>query len=367
MKTKKIIIGILCFLMLTGAVCFHKEVADAVIDAGNRCVLIIIPSLYLFSVLAAFCIRTGLLELLAKPFDKFSRKILRMDGLLLMILLFSQFAGYPVGTQLLQQLRQKNVITESQTQTMLCVCIGCGPAFLMGTVCASVQISPKLTILFMLCIILPNLICAAILAERGGLCQTNRQTPKFLIDSTIFTGSVENGAAAMMKICSMILLFAAVMGMTKMPLRYLAVHLGVSSDEMDSFLPAILEISNITEFLRGGGSLPAAAAMLSFGGICVHLQNAALCGVRFPWRKFLVIRSLCALSAALLWKAGVNLLCQEEIRCIVLPEPTYTPSVTSESAVPVLCLAVMSVLLLAQQDRLYHRISSDTSSNLHRI
>lgn len=352
MKLKKIFVCILCFLLLMGAVCFHEEVADAVIDAGSRCVLVIIPSLYLFSVLAAFCVRTGLLELIAVLCDKFSRKLLRMDGMLLMVLLFSQFAGYPVGAQLLQQLRQKNAITETQTQTMLCVCIGCGPAFLMGTVCASVQLPLKLTLLFMLCIILPNLICAAILAKRGGLCRTNRQTPRFSMDSTIFTGSVESGAAAMLKICSMILLFAALLGMADLPLRYLAAYLGISSEVTGNFLSVFLEISNITEFLRGGGSLAAAAAMLSFGGICVHLQNAALCGVRFPWGKFLAIRSLCALSTALLWKVAVNFLCREEIRCVALPEPACSPSVTPESAVPILCLVVMSLLLLAEHNRL---------------
>ncbi len=357
MKCRKIAVCAAFVMLFAAAVCYQKEVAAAVISAGSRCVLVIIPSLYLFSILAAFCIRSGVLETIAAPLDCFGRKFFRMSGILLMILLFSQTAGYPIGTQLLQQLRQKGGLQPEKEDALLCVCFGCGPAFMLGTVGGMLRLTPKLSVLLMLSVVLPNILFALLLAGRCDFRNKAVTEPRLTFTSAEFTASVENGASAMIKICSMILVFAALVGIAEgsgvpeLLSGRAADFLHCSPNVVETCFFAILEISNLTEFLRQGGSLPWAAALLSFGGICVHLQNAAICGRRFPWRKFWCIRILAACCSYGLCTAAIQLCFDGDVPAALLFEPMYESKLTTQGVIPVLCLLVMSCLLLAQAEK----------------
>ncbi|MDE6657494.1 MAG: hypothetical protein K2J88_02790, partial [Oscillospiraceae bacterium] len=92
---------ILILLFLAGAVYFYQSVSVAILEAGKRCILILIPSLYIFSILASFSVKANLLIFLAKPFEKIFQKLLHTDAILFIIILFSQIGGYPVGAQIL--------------------------------------------------------------------------------------------------------------------------------------------------------------------------------------------------------------------------------------------------------------------------
>lgn len=340
-------------LLLALAVSGHREISAAVLSAGRRCVMIIIPSLYLFSVLSALLVRSGILDMLALPIDRLSRRLFRMDGALLVTLLFSQIAGYPVGAQLLQEMHRKS---EIDVKPLLCVCFGCGPAFLLGTVFAVFHAAPELALLMLLSMALPNLLAALLIARRSGLTGKNGAIRQLSLTPETMTASVESGASAMLKICSMILLFSAGMAMLSTGMRSLAEYLlpaGIQNAPLlRSTAASILEISNITEFLQNGGSLPAAAALLSFGGICVHLQNAAIYGGSFPWRQFLLVRMLCALCAGSLCRAGLAILYHAQLQPVFLTQPQYTPALQTERVLPVLCLVIMSVMLLRRQEAL---------------
>lgn len=341
---KRTISVIFAILLFAAAVFFHTEISAAITAAGIRCVTILIPSLYLCSVLAAFFVRSGILEYIAIPLHKCSRKFLHMDGDVLIILLFSQIAGYPVGAQLLRQMQEKDATC--RTEMLLPVCFGCGPAFLTGTVCVITGMPPAAVGVLFLSIILPNLLLALVLAWRMDLRRKESLRPMLSLHAQTFTASVESGASAMLKICSMVLVFSAVMGMAE----------GVSAKFLDAqSLPeiaaSILEISNITEYLRNGGSLPMAAALLSFGGICVHLQNVAIFGEKFPWNTFWRIRIPAAVCTYGICHIGLAWLYDGTSQPAFLSANPYHPMMTAESIVPSICLLVMSFLLLQKQEQ----------------
>ncbi len=373
MKYRKIAVCAAFAMLLAAAVHFHGEISESVIAAGNRCILVIIPSLYLFSVLASLCIRSGVLEILAAPLDGFSRKCLHMDGILLMILLFSQTAGYPIGTQLLHRMRQKGLLQREQEHLLLCVCIGCGPAFLLGTVGEILRISPRLALLLMLSVALPNLLLAVLFAVLFDFRSGSRSEPRLSLSSAEFVASVDNGASAMLKICSMILVFGALMGIAEGSGALRAVSqtaaelLHCPPELAESWLAAFLEISNLTEFLRQGGTLPWAAALLSFGGICVHMQNAAICGGEFPWFRFWGVRLLTAVCSYFLCDFVIKLAFRGDVPTVLLRTPDYVPEVSSQGVMPVLCLLVMSVFLLMRHDEVYRKkIYTKRNHNLQR-
>ncbi len=361
MKQSNIPALLLCLLM-AGAVCYYQQTAAAVIAAGERCVTVIIPSLYLYSILSSLCVRTGLLRLLSKPLNAASRRFFHLEGSLLVVLLFSQIAGYPVGAQLLGSLQREGQITEKQKQELLCVCFGCGPAFLMGTLCTGLGLDVRIGWVLLFSVILPNLLGGILLARRCDYRISQGAEMPFRLEARHLTEAVDSGASAMWKICSMILCFGALMAI----LRESGIADAAAS--LAGFLPgmprqlseagaALLEISCLPDFLRQGGSLPWAAALLSFGGICVHCQLAAICEGAFPWLRFWGWRL--AASAASYWLCkGLLHFCRlGELSVSLADTGTCVPHAASQNIMAVWCLIFMSGMLLVRHDRLERDIA----------
>lgn len=339
---KRLFSAMIGILLLAAGICFHAEISAAVLASGARCVQILIPSLYLFSVLASLLVRSGILEILAVPIHRCSRKILHMDGDLLMILLFSQIAGYPIGAQLLRQMQER--FPERRMEMFLPVCFGCGPSFLMGTVCALRGLPMDAAGVLLLSMILPNLLIASVIAWKMDFRCRSSLCPRGSFNARTFTESVENGASAMLKICSMVLVFAACMGIAGGLLQEIPT-------EYSDILRCVLEISCITEYLQNGGSLPMAAALLSFGGICVHLQNAAIFGEKFSWRIFWMLRLTAAACTYGICRMGMTWLC-DDAAPVFLPMNPCRPEITAGSIVPSVCLMLMAILLLQKREQL---------------
>lgn len=341
--------------ILTGAaICavrYHAAVSSGILESGKRCVMVILPSLYLFSILAALFVKSGLLLRLGKWLDPCSRRLLHMDGTVLAVLVFSQLGGYPVGAQLLHQLRRGHALTAAQEQTLLCVCMGSGPAFLLGTVCNGLPSS--LTAILMISMLLPNLLLGWILSVRGGITISQAHPERPVSSAALLTSAVESAAAAMLKICSMILLFGAMTAVgEEMGVFSLLTVCGKGNGAgAHARLLSVLEISCVTDYIRQGGSLPMAAALLSFGGICVHMQLAAVCEGNLPWLRFWLYRMLAASGTYWCCFWGIRLFCREELPAVVAVLPTYAAEPASGNTVTVVCLLVMSILLLIRWER----------------
>lgn len=319
-EIRLVLTGAGTLVVLAGAVCLHTRMQEAVLAAGERCVTVLIPSLFLFSILAAFSVRTGLLYLLTRPGAGLCRR-LRIEPELAGVLLFSQMGGYPAGAQMLRAMGSR--LAPGDVRRLQCVCIGCGPGFLLGTVGAGAPVQSVAWLL--LSVSLPNLVLGGILL-RGIRLEGEPQTGTEPLAVSL-TASVESASAAMLKICGMVMAFAALMGMAGIP---------------DALVQSLLEISCLTVYLRQGGTLPTAVGLLCFGGVCVHLQTAAITGRGLPW-YFWPVRLLAAAAAYGLCMAGMQLMPAAAVPAVLLEEQA-APAVGDP--VPGLCLAVMAVLLL---------------------
>ena len=324
-----IIFEISMLFFLAGAVVFYPAVAASVMEAGQRCVSVLIPSLYLFSILAALIVRTRLLFVLAKPFQKFFRNVLHRDAVLCMILIFSQIGGYPVGAQILHQLYQQKVITRHQEQNLLCVCMGSGFGFILGTAGGTLQTA----LLLWAVISLPNIILGWFLIRDMYLEDQQAESEISELISA-FTQSVESAAQAMLKICAMILAFSGLMGIIRALLG-----------QMPTMIESILEVSCVTEYLQHGGILAGAAAFLSFGGICVHLQIAAITENHLHFLKFWLFRILIAGIVFILSRIILGY-CMPDAAVSVFLNGNQISVTGNENLIPSICLLIMSIFLL---------------------
>lgn len=317
--------GIAGGVLLLLACIWNEPMRECILEAGERCLTVLIPSLYFYSLLAAFCIRSGGLRAVSSLFGKY--------GVIVGILLFSQIGGYPVGAQLLQEMTQNGILEPRQAKRMQCICFGCGPGFLLGTVCRGFPL--RLTLWMMLSVILPNLLLAP-LVLRG--CEMKAECSPHIPLSRQITQAAESAANAMLKVTAMILAFAALIGILE--------GMGVFTllpEQAAAELRAVLEVSCVTELMPAGGSLPFAAACLSFGGICVHFQIAALSGGELNWAQFWLIRLTASVMSGGICLLGIRYLLSG---CVPASLPVVQPQLTTGSILPGACLLLMSVLLL---------------------
>lgn len=316
-------------MLFASAVYFHQQAGQGILKAGERCIMVILPSLYLFSVLASFSVKSGVLEMLAKPFRNHGGN----HAVLWMIVLFSQMGGYPVGAQLLHSMYQEGRISAEQEEKLLCACFGCGFGFLFATVSGNLRTA----LIIWLMLTLPNLLTAGIFLRK--------MKPEVRPDSklnqkpfsVLLTESVENTASAMLKICGMILAFGAFTGILE----------GLTG-RIPAVIGSILEISRLSDEMKSGGTLPEAVGLLSFGGLCVHCQIASISENHLRWGRFWLCRILTAVSSALLCRCSMQYLFPESIP-VFLPEMQISPY-SSPSRIPACCLAVMSVFVLKKYD-----------------
>lgn len=327
---RQLFYGISAIAVLLAAVCVNAQVRSEVMTAGERCLTVLIPSLYFFSFLASFCIRSGGLRAISNWFG--------CEGMLLASLLFSQIGGYPVGAQLLHELRTSGEISARQERDLLCVCMGCGPGFLLGAVCRGVPL--RLSLWLMLSVSLPNLLLYVFVRSKAG-GSSHAPSRISLVESV--TASADHAASAMLKITAMVMVFAGVTGI-------------LSGLQVLSFLPekgrdlvrTVLEVSCITEVMRGGGGFPLAAALLSFGGICVHMQAAAICEGNVNWGKLWLFRAIAAVLAYGICFAGMKWFFRGAEPAALVETHAV---LTTGSVLPGACLLVMSAMLLRESTR----------------
>ena len=312
-------------ILFVGAVCFHVQVRTAVLESGKRCFAVLIPSLYFLSILAGMFVKSGVLQAIPAKMR------------FLAIVLFSQIGGYPVGAQMVHAMRMNDEISEEEERKFVCICFGCGAGFLLGTVCRN--LSPFMGFWVMLSVSLPNLILTPFFMRQIAENQAIPTKKPFVI---LVTESVENTAQAMLKITAMVTAFAGVMGIFEGIKAYFPEML----PKYSSFVRSVLEVSNVTEFMQSGGTLPMASALLAFGGICVHLQISAICNGNLSWWLFWGMRILSAMGAYFICRLGLTLF--PDVAQTALQNLNAEPC--QGNVLSGICLFVMSVLLMKKEN-----------------
>ena len=118
--------------LLVLCTCFAGQIQAELQTAVNRCLTVIIPSLYAMMILSQLFLESGAWQALARPLRRFSTALFGLPESYFALLLLSQFAGYPVGASMLCTLTKQGVLSKEDASRLLCVCYGGGPAFLLG-------------------------------------------------------------------------------------------------------------------------------------------------------------------------------------------------------------------------------------------
>ncbi|MCD8108069.1 MAG: hypothetical protein LUE20_08935 [Oscillospiraceae bacterium] len=299
-----------------------NEVKDAIVKSIENCITGIVPSLFLSSVLSVVLIKcSGTL----KP-----KRISKVNYGLFLAFLLGNICGYPIGTKILSELVKDNTITSKEAEKATCFSFASGPAYILGIVSTAVFHAKLLGFTAFLSIFLSNMVLFITYMLRHHPSFADDTACKGVSLTNTVMDTINSSANSMIAICSSIVFFSALIALLP---------------SLNPAVASILEISNITS-LQGNGIIffVLATVLLSFGGLCVHMQIICLAGESFGFKYFYLTRPIQLLLTAAFSSIGY-LLVQKYISVETGTTERIEFSSTG-SVIPFICVAGMVLIAL---------------------
>lgn len=298
-RTSFLTAGIAIFLLLL-FILLAVNADDAAAVTAERlqlCFETLIPSLFGCMAGANLLIASGAAAWLGVRLRLIAR-LLRLPSEVLTVFLVSQIAGYPVGTLLLCRMAADNRLSTDAANRYACVCFGGGPAFLVGF--AGYRLFGSKIIGWMMLggCILSNLLLLLLL-PKPQISVSDENPPAVRLTARSLPDAVSGAMRSLAAICGMVVMFGLLtllcerIGLMGGLVR-LGGCIGLSAQTVRALTASLCDVTQLPALFRCGLSfriLPAlSAALLSFGGICVHMQCMALSGKCLRLRNLLLIR-----------------------------------------------------------------------------
>lgn len=352
MKLKSGFFTFTIIIFMCMSVIFSDRIRLDFRTALERCLFIVVPSLYIFMILSCMLVSSGACGLLGMPFRKLSENVLHIPSELFGIFIISLVGGYPTGSKLLYSMADNNHISYEDAEKLSHICFCSGPAFICGVVGNALYGNVRIGIIVFVCILLGNIFSAIVTAPfRNVRNQTCKADLKVRFNAEILTNSVSSSAKSIIDICGMTLAFSAFtliisqIGITEKIVAVISEITGLNGEISQSVIMSVFEISNIATLPTENYSLlPLICGLLSFGGICVLLQVSAISGGRLKVFPFLTVRFFSALVSCLVCLMTMKLFPQ----WFIVETVTFKAfSSNGGSYVPSLALIAMTYILLS--------------------
>lgn len=268
--TKRLnIIGCICVLIAAVILILDASTAAIGVREGvDLCINAVIPALFPFLFLSGMLNRivTGHPISILRPIGRLCRIPSGAEG----IFLTGLISGYPVGATMVANAFQNGSLSETDARRMLGFCNQAGPAFLFGMLGPVIKNNALLWVIWGLQIF--SAVFTAILLPRTAttIC-THKELPPITV-----TDSMKRAIHTMAMICGWVILFRVLLVFAKQW------FLGCLSPEIQILLTGCLELSNgctsLSTLESGGLAMVFSGLFLSFGGVCVGMQTASVCG-----------------------------------------------------------------------------------------
>ena len=288
--------------------CFPAAAGAGVRSGLALCWGVLIPSLFPVSVLAGCLIRMRGTGSASSPAERWMRALFRLPGAAALPFLLGLLGGFPLGARLAASLCREGTLTKQDAARLAGLSNNAGPGFLLGaagTILGSPAVGMMLFgIQFTSAVLAGILLRGASKQQKKPSVNTETSTNGKAVSATaILPKSIADSALAMLRLTGAVAFFQAVsfclfglLPMDALPPIWKA------------FYSALVELAGGIALFRGISAqavFPMAAALIGWGGLCVHLQAfQALSEAEIPFRPYLRHKFLQMLLA---WSMGLLL------------------------------------------------------------
>ena len=254
-------------------------------------------------------------------------------------------------------------LSKRRAELLAGACCGAGPAFVFGCISSKLYSSDRAGIVILISTVSANaiLVVWAVFRERSSPAEDSAAAPEDV--SAAFTDAVAGGGSAMTGICFMVTAFsvltamlrdAGIIGVIAHPISKIS---GMPEAAAARAVCAFLDVTAAERLPAGDITLlPVIAGLVSFGGVCVLMQVAAVVQEQINMRKFAVSRlAASSLSFAVCKLIAPRLMSGEAVTAAALRPALHA----APSPVPSVMLIIMTLAVLSESGKPFRKPRSN--------
>lgn len=344
-------------IMWGGWFCMTKSTAasEAVSSASERCLTAVIPSLYAMMIVSGLMIRTGLIQCAARYTSRAGRLIFGMEGEVSAVFLFSMFAGYPVGARMIGQLYDSGRLSKRRAELFCGVCYGAGPAFVQGCIAQRLYGSQAVGRTIVISTVAANIVLALGLSLFVRRDASDNAPAKAACSKDVLTDCILSAGRSMAEICFMITAFAVAAAMLDDSGVF-----AVLGDRYAAIARTLLDVTAVEELPRRDYTLiPLLSGIVSFGGICVICQAAAMNSGRLNAAPMIIMRVISGIISYFVCRLIMPYTLRGET---VAAASSHISLHSKPSPIPSVMLILMTFMLLRKD-----RASDNKMNSCHEV
>lgn len=247
-------------------------VKESVSSAIEMCTTVLIPSVFVFTVLSSVIVRCGLPSFIMKPICRIFHALFGISACSAIALILGWCAGVPVGATSVYQLYSEGRISRNEAEYLLSFCSISGVSFVFGVVGGVVFKDVKTAAILYLVQIFSSVAVGILMKDTHKFEVTAACAEQCSLDvSKTIVSSVKNGIKSTANICGYVIFFSAICNIL---LHILPIVPEFPIRAAFELTTSILLVSRFPAKL----SIVLASALLSWSGICIHLQIQSCVG-----------------------------------------------------------------------------------------
>ncbi|MBQ7133426.1 MAG: hypothetical protein IJO20_02920 [Ruminococcus sp.] len=279
----------LSVLAIFCALRYSKACSDGVIAGLSLCVTTLVPSLFIFMVIAQYISTRKAIAFISVPLGKIVEKTLNLPKESVSVLILSLIGGYPIGARCVATLYECGKLNHEQARKLSLIAVSSGPGFVINFV-GSALLQNKSAGVIVLASELVAFFVVALLVGRFVKVNNESVVVKENRQSTDIVASVESACKGCINMCALVIAFTA--------LVYLCDEVFRNYPSLCKVLSSILEVTTACTILADKYPLYIISAIIGFGGICVHAQVfSALENITINKLLFFLCRTIQGITA----------------------------------------------------------------------
>lgn len=330
MKNAKKILTVV-FAVSFGLFCllFPVEVRNGAGEGLNRCITVIIPSLYAMMTASAILLDSGAVSAVGRCISPVTKGIFGLNGELAAIFFFSLVAGYPVGAKMIYTLYINGRLPKRMAEILSGLCYGSGTAFIFGCVAPTVEIGS----LILLSNIAAEFLILLILSPYFRRTPIEEKSRSIAVNGNILTKSVSSSGRALGEMCLCVIIFAVFAEMAE--------YCGLSRVFGCDLYKAVLDVTAINDI---SADIAVKSALVSFGGVCVFFQISAIFRGKLSILPLVIMRTFAAVSSFFICRILQPYFIVGEVQVFAAGQKLYRES----SPMPSVMLILMTGMVISE-------------------
>ena len=314
--------GLFCLL-------FPVEVRNGAGEGLNRCITVIIPSLYAMMTASAILLDSGAVSVVGRWISPVTKGLFGLNGELAAVFFFSLVAGYPVGAKMIYTLYINGRLPKRMAEILSGLCYGSGTAFIFGCVAPTVEIGR----LILLSNIAAEFLILLILSPYFRRTPIEEKSRSIAVNGNILTKSVSSSGRALGEMCLCVIIFAVFAEMAE--------YCGLSRVFGCDLYKAVLDVTAINDI---SADIAVKSALVSFGGVCVFFQISAIFRGKLSILPLVIMRSFAAVSSFFICRILQPYFIGGEVQVFAAGQKLYRES----SPLPSVMLILMTGMVISE-------------------